>query len=133
VAEWLHPGYDARLLVEHFDNAGNQPVAAARHMLGNPAEYAPLPYFWSDQYDLNFQYAGLSDGYDELVVRGSFESDAWAACYLRGGVFRAVVAVNRFRDFAAARRLLAAGVPVSAEQLADESVELRSLLPGGSR
>lgn len=128
VAEWYHPGYDERLLVEHFDNAGNQAGAAARAMLGNPAPYAPIPYFWSDQYDIHFQYAGHIAGYDEVVFRGEVESNSWAAFYLREGDLRAVVVANRFRDFAAARRLLASGVPVTPEQLADEGVELKGLL-----
>lgn len=128
VAEWYHPGYDERLLVEHFDNAGNQAGAAARAMLGNPVPYAPVPYFWSDQYDISFQFAGHTPGYDEVVFRGDTAGNSWAAFYLRNGVFRAVVAANRFRDFAVARRLLASGAPVAPEQLADEGVELKALL-----
>lgn len=128
VAEWYHPGYDERLLVEHYDNAGNQADAAARAVLGAPAPYAPIPYFWSDQYDISFQFAGHTAGYDQLVYRGDPNGASWAAFYLCAGEFRAVLAANRFRDFAAARRLLASGAAVTAAQLADEALELKSLL-----
>ena len=128
VARSWHPGYGEYLLVEHFDNAGNQGAAAAKSMLGKEEAYAPLPYFWSDQYDLSLQFAGHNAGHDQVVTRGTAESGSWSAFYLRQGHFVATLSVNRFKDFSAARRLLRAGKPVSAEQLADEEVELKSLL-----
>ena len=123
-----HPGYGEHLLVEHFDNAGNQGAAAAQSMLGKGEPYAPLPYFWSDQYDLSLQFAGHNTGHDQVVTRGTAESGSWSAFYLREGRFVAALSANRFKDFSAARRLLRAGKTVSAEQLADEGVELKQLL-----
>jgi 3-phenylpropionate/trans-cinnamate dioxygenase ferredoxin reductase component len=128
VARSWHPGYGEHLLVEHFDNAGNQGAAAAKSMLGAGEPYAPLPYFWSDQYDLSLQFAGHNTGHDQVVTRGTAESGSWSAFYFRDGRFVAALSVNRFKDFSATRRLLRAGKDVSAEQLADESVELKSLL-----
>ena len=128
VARSWHPGYGEHLLVEHFDNAGNQAAAAARSMLGTGEPYAPLPYFWSDQYDLSLQFAGHNAGHDQVVTRGTAESGSWSAFYLRDGRFVAALSVNRFKDFSAARRLLRAGKPVIAEQLQDENVELKALL-----
>jgi 3-phenylpropionate/trans-cinnamate dioxygenase ferredoxin reductase subunit len=128
VARSWHPGYGEHLLVEHFDNAGNQGALAAKNMLGANEPYAPLPYFWSDQYDLSLQFAGHNAGHDQVVTRGTVGSGSWSAFYLREGRFVAALAVNRFKDFSAARRLLRAGKPVSAEQLADEGVELKGLL-----
>ncbi|HYI16377.1 MAG TPA: FAD-dependent oxidoreductase [Thermomicrobiales bacterium] len=128
VARAWHPGYGEYLLVEHFDNAGNQGAAAAKSMLGMGEPYAPLPYFWSDQYDLSLQFAGHNAGHDQVITRGTAESGSWSAFYLREGHFAAALSVNRFKDFSAARRLLRAGKDVSAEQLADELVELKTLL-----
>jgi 3-phenylpropionate/trans-cinnamate dioxygenase ferredoxin reductase subunit len=126
-ASW-HPGYGGRLLVEHFDNAGNQAVAAANSMQGGGESYLPLPYFWSDQYDLSLQFAGHNAGHDQVVLRGTVESGSWSAFYLRSGRFVAVLAVNRFKDFSAARRLLRAGIAVTVEQFSDEELELKTLL-----
>src|SRR5207237_7999613 len=70
VANWWHPGLGQRLRVEHFDNAQNQAIAAARSILGQGAPYAPVNYFWSDQYDLSLQYVGHASGQDEVVLRG---------------------------------------------------------------
>jgi 3-phenylpropionate/trans-cinnamate dioxygenase ferredoxin reductase component len=128
VARQFHPRYGRHLLVEHFDNAGNGGVLAARAMLGKASPALPVPYFWSDQYDLSIQVVGLTDDSDQVVFRGSLASGSWSAFYLREGRFRAALAVNRFKDFSAARRLLNQGVDVTAEQLADEHLELRALL-----
>jgi len=132
VTSSFNPRYGRHMLVEHFDNAANQGVAAARSMLGTLDQpYAPLPYFWSDQYDLSIQVAGLPAGCDRVIFRGTVESGSWSAFYLHRDTFRAALSVNRFKDFSAARRLLTAGTPVSAEQLADETFELKTLVRRG--
>jgi 3-phenylpropionate/trans-cinnamate dioxygenase ferredoxin reductase subunit len=127
VANWWHPTLAERLRVEHFDNAQHQGVAAARSMLGKGEPYTPVPFFWSDQYDLTLQYVGHAGGDDEVVLRGSVEDASWSAFYLRDGGLRAALGVNRSRDVWAARQLIARRVPVTAEQLADETVDLRAL------
>lgn len=131
VARQYHPRYERHLRIEHFDHAANQGDAAAKSMLGLPVPEIPLPFFWSDQYDLNIQVAGLTLGHDEVVFRGDAESGSWSAFYLRQGAFIAALAVNRFRDLSSARRILAQRLPVTATALADESIELRSLLTRG--
>lgn len=127
VANWWHPALGRRLRVEHFDNAQNQGVAAAKSILGQGQPYAPVPYFWSDQYDLNLQYVGHADGRDEIVLRGSVPERSWSAFYLRDGRLQAALAVNRFKDVSAARQLIAQQIPITAEQLSDEQVDLRRL------
>lgn len=120
--------YGRRLRIEHFDNAGNHAVAAARVMLGQDKPYDPVPYFWSDQYDISLQVAGLTNNHDQVVFRGSVESGSWSAFYLSDGQLMAALSANRFKDFSAGRRMLRAGTPVTADQLADESIELKTLL-----
>jgi 3-phenylpropionate/trans-cinnamate dioxygenase ferredoxin reductase component len=127
VANWFHPRLGEHLRVEHFDNAQNQGVAAARSMLGQGQPYAPVNYFWSDQYDLSLQYVGHASGQDQVILRGAVESGSWSAFYLRDGALKAALAVNRFRDVSAARQLLAREVPVTPDQLRDESLDLRAL------
>jgi 3-phenylpropionate/trans-cinnamate dioxygenase ferredoxin reductase subunit len=132
VANWWHPRLGQHLRVEHFDNAQNQGVAAARSMLGQGQSYAPVNYFWSDQYDLSLQYVGHATGEDMVVLRGRVDSGSWSAFYLRDGVqLKAALAVNRFRDVSAARQLIARDVAVSPDQLRDESVDLKSLARAG--
>jgi 3-phenylpropionate/trans-cinnamate dioxygenase ferredoxin reductase subunit len=129
VAEWYHPRYGEHIMLEHFDNAGDQGTAAARSMLGKGEPYAPLPYFWTDQYDFSLQYAGRIAGYDQVVWRGAPESGAWMTFYMKDGQLQAVVAVGRGKEFSSARRILRRNLPVTAEQLADEDIVLRDLIP----
>jgi 3-phenylpropionate/trans-cinnamate dioxygenase ferredoxin reductase subunit len=127
VANWWHPTLGERLRVEHFDNAQNQGVAAARNMLGQREPYAPVPYFWSDQYGLSLQYVGHASGQDQVVLRGRVDDSSWSAFFLRDGRLRAALAVNRFKDLSAARQLIARQTAVEPGQLADEGVDLRIL------
>jgi len=127
VANWWHPTLGTRLRVEHFDNAQNQGVAAAKSMLGVGQPYAPVAFFWSDQYDLKLQYVGHTSGQDDVVLRGSIEAASWSAFYVRDGCLVAALAANRFKDVAAARQLIARRTPVEPRRLADERTDLRAL------
>ncbi|MDW8009840.1 MAG: FAD-dependent oxidoreductase [Chloroflexota bacterium] len=130
VANFYSPVLGRRLRVEHWHNAQNQGVAAARSMLrGEP--YAEVPWFWSDQYDLNMQYVGFADAWDRVVFRGDVEARRFTAFYLRQGRLEAALAINRPRDIRAARELIQARAALDPERLADESQDLRSLLPQG--
>lgn len=127
VANWWHPGLGERLRVEHYENAQNQGIAAAKSMLGVGEPYGPVPYFWSDQYDLTLQYVGHASGQDEVIFRGDPADQRFLAFYLRQGQLRAALGINRLRDVRAAQRLIRDRVPVTPSQLADESVDLRKL------
>ncbi|HXG41867.1 MAG TPA: FAD-dependent oxidoreductase [Dehalococcoidia bacterium] len=130
VANFYSPVLGRRLRVEHWHNAQNQGMAAARSMLrGEP--YAEVPWFWSDQYDLNMQYVGFADAWDRLVFRGDVEARRFTAFYLRQGRLEAALAINRPRDIRAARELIQARAVLDPERLADESQDLRALLPQG--
>lgn len=126
VARWWHPVFEKRIRVEHLDNAGNQGVAAARAMLHKGEIYAPIPFVWSDQYDLKMQYVGHASGDDEVVLRGSPKTVPWSAFYLRDGRLVAALAMNRFKDIPAARRLIEKRVLVDPAVLADEASDLRA-------
>ncbi len=131
-ASWWHPGLGRRLRVEHYDNAQNQGVAAARAMLGGPEPYAPIPYVWSEQYDATLQWVGDPRGADRSVVRGAPEAGSFAVFHQAGDRVVACLAVNRFRDLTAARRLIAAAAQVAPARLADPDTDLRQLVRAGS-
>lgn len=129
VAAHRHPLYGRHIRVEHHDNAQRQGAAAARNMLGPAVSYDDPHWFWSDQYEHSLQSVGIAGPDDEIVVRGSVPDRCFSVFSLSGGKVRSVFALDRGKDVIAGRRLIAAGVPVRAEELRDESVNLRRLAP----
>ncbi len=130
VANHFHPLFGRQVRVEHWQNAIHQGRAAARSMLDKREPYDDVHWFWSDQYDCNVQYAGFHTGWDELVVRGSLEERNAVVFYLQEQRIAAAVAFNRGRDLQRAMSLIRARVQVESAVLRDESVDLRSLVPG---
>jgi 3-phenylpropionate/trans-cinnamate dioxygenase ferredoxin reductase component len=126
-AEYHNPFAGCRVRLESVQNAVDQAVCAARTIAGKPAPYRATPWFWSDQYEIRLQMAGLGIGHDRTVVRGDPESGKFSVFYFRGGRLCSVDSVNRPADHLAARKLLAAGTELSPEQAADESVNLKAL------
>jgi 3-phenylpropionate/trans-cinnamate dioxygenase ferredoxin reductase subunit len=94
IANAEHPFYGRRLRVEHWANALHQPEVAARSMLGKPASYDRLPYFFSDQYDVGMEFRGLPFGADELEVRGDAERYELVAYWRREGRLLAAMNMN---------------------------------------
>lgn len=90
--------------------------------------YRAVPWFWSDQYHVKLQIAGLSTNHDQTVLRGNPEQGAFALYYLLDGLLVAADTINRPQDFIFARKMI--GSPVNPEQLKDESVSLQTLLKG---
>jgi NADPH-dependent 2,4-dienoyl-CoA reductase/sulfur reductase-like enzyme len=120
-ARWS-PRYDRRLRIEHWDDALSGPTVAASSLLGGDDVFDPLPYFWSDQLGHRLQSLGYRSDTDRLVLR---EDDvSWSAAWVSPeDVLTAVLAVDRPRDFAQARR--ACGHTVDVEALADASVAVK--------
>jgi 3-phenylpropionate/trans-cinnamate dioxygenase ferredoxin reductase subunit len=129
VANSFNPLLGERIRVEHWANAQNQGVAAAKSMLGSREPYAEIPWFYSDQYKLNLQYLGHTKTWDEVVLRGDVASRKFSAFYLMGGKIAAVLAVNRFKDINGSRELIRQGIAIEPAQLRDEAIELKSLVP----
>jgi 3-phenylpropionate/trans-cinnamate dioxygenase ferredoxin reductase subunit len=124
-AAWESRRYGRRLHVEHWDNAQRAPAVAALTLLGQPAVYDPVPYFWSEAFDRMIQFAGHGEPTDTIVFREDPEADAWAACWMRDDRLMAVLAVDRTRDVSQARRLIADESPLDAQLVADASVPLK--------
>jgi 3-phenylpropionate/trans-cinnamate dioxygenase ferredoxin reductase subunit len=121
--------YDVDIRLESVQNATDQARIAAQTLCGKEKAYDALPWFWSDQYDLKLQIAGLSQGYDEVIVRGDRDnSRSFAAFYLRDGVVIAVDAINKAPEFMVGKRLITGKVVVDKIQLADENVPIKELL-----
>ncbi len=114
------------LRLESVQNAIDQAKHAAYAMAGKPKTYSEVPWFWSDQYDLKLQIAGLARAADQIVVRGDPVSRKFAAFHLRDGAVAAVEAVNAPSEYLVGRKLIAAGSHVAPERLADLSVPMKS-------
>lgn len=124
-----HALYGRRIRLESVPNALEQARAAASTVCGKPKANHSVPWFWSDQYDLKLQMVGLSEAFDQCVLRGLPDSRQFIAFYLKDGVVIAADAVNRPADFMVAKRLVSSAVVVDVDLLADEAAPLKSLLP----
>ena len=104
-----HPNalFGRRLRLELVHNAMEQAKAVARAIAGQPQAYADVPWFWSDQYDLKLQIAGVGDPEDELILRGDPATRAFSCLHLRDGRLVAIDCINRGADFLAGKKLIA--------------------------
>jgi 3-phenylpropionate/trans-cinnamate dioxygenase ferredoxin reductase component len=121
----VHFGRSGRL--ESVHNAIEQGKLAAAAILGKPRPAEDCPWFWSDQYDLKLQIAGLSQDYDEIVVRGDPKERKFAAFYLRNGTLIAVDAVNSPPEFLASKKLIMSGAKLAPATLGDTSVSMKDI------
>ncbi len=128
-----HPNafFGRRVRLESVPNAMEQGRVAAATMLGEDRSCESEPWFWSDQHGVRLQMAGLSEGADRTVTRGTFGGDSFIAFHLQGGVLIGADAVNSVREFIFCRRLVAARGRPDPEALADPSVPVRTLLRSG--
>ncbi|HEY1606224.1 MAG TPA: FAD-dependent oxidoreductase [Allosphingosinicella sp.] len=117
----------ARVRIESVQNAVDQANVAARAILGQPASYEALPWFWSNQYDLRLQTIGLSAGHDDLLVRGDPASRGFSIVYLKQDRVIALDCVNATRDYAQGRRLVLERAAPDRRLLADPDIPLKSL------
>lgn len=117
--------------LESVQNAIDQAKVAAATLLGRCEPYRSVPWFWSDQADLKLQIAGLSSGWDQMVLRGSTAEERFAALYFREGRLIAADCVNCAGDYMVVRRALSAGATIAPDLAADASVPLKSLVSGG--
>jgi 3-phenylpropionate/trans-cinnamate dioxygenase ferredoxin reductase component len=124
MANHLHPLF-GRLRVEHFDNAIKMGAAAARSMLGSEEAFDDPHWFWSDQYDVNLQYAGFAKQWDDVVIRGSTEDREFVAFYMHEGMLLAALGMNRGRDVRRAMKII--GSHPDPARLRDEETDLRTL------
>lgn len=127
----LWAGGMARL--ESVQNATDQARIVAKRLAGGDMAYAALPWFWSDQGDLKLQIAGLLRDADLFVTRGDPQARAFSIFAFAGATLRAVESVNRGGEHMAARRIVAEGLPLTADQAADPAFDLKALAMGRAK
>jgi 3-phenylpropionate/trans-cinnamate dioxygenase ferredoxin reductase subunit len=121
------PLFDRRLRLESVHNAMAQAKAVAQAIVGKPVPYAEVPWFWSDQYDLKLQIAGIGDPDDRLILRCDPASRSFSALHLRAGRLVAIDCINRGADFLAAKKLIAERRPIDPARAANPEIRLAEL------
>ena len=126
----VHPNaiYNRQLRLESVHNAVEQAKTAGANICGKDAAYSQVPWFWSDQYDLKLQIAGLSEGYDDVAIRGNPAERSFSCLYLRDGRLIACDAINAPRDFVQSKQLIADQALIAVEKLANPDVALKDML-----
>lgn len=111
-----------RLRLESVPNALEQAKTAAASICGKDKPYNQAPWFWSDQYDVKLQTAGLCQGYDQLLLRGDQSAHKFSASYLKDGVLIAIDAVNSPADFLPAKKLIANRARIDHEKFGNPEI-----------
>ncbi len=114
--------------VESVQNANDMATCVAKHICGEAKPYHAFPWFWSNQFDLRLQTAGINAGYDATVVRGDPAERSFSVVYLREGKVLALDCVNATKDYVQGRKLVEAGTSPAISDLADASKLLKELL-----
>ena len=122
-----NPLLNRSLRLESVPNAVEQAKVAAASLCGIEKPYAELPWFWSDQYDVKLQIAGINEGYTDVVVRGDQISRSFTVFYLRDNLLLSAECINRPKDFMMAKKLILQGRDLDPKILNDEAIDLKSL------
>ena len=117
-----------RLRLESVHNALEQAKTAARNICGDDLEYAQVPWFWSDQYDLKLQIAGISQGYDATVLRGDSAKRSFSCLYLRDKQLIAIDSINSPKDFMQSKALIANHAAINPNTLANVELALKDMV-----
>ncbi|WP_174966415.1 NAD(P)/FAD-dependent oxidoreductase [Pandoraea nosoerga] len=128
VTRHFNPLLGRYIRLESWKNAQNQAIAVAKSIAGQPSAYAELPWLWSDQYDLNFQLAGMPRGGEELVWRGTPDDTCFTVFGLTGDTPSFAITVNQGREMRFAQQLIVRGAPVDVTRLADVSIPLQRMV-----
>jgi 3-phenylpropionate/trans-cinnamate dioxygenase ferredoxin reductase subunit len=129
IAFHQHPVLGRPIRVEHWEVAKNQGRGIAANITGGDKPYTKLPYFWSDQYDVNMEYRGNASGEDRAVWRGDRDGLSFSVFYLRNGLIDGVVSMNDSKTNEMGGKLIEGRRPVSESALSDMSADLAELVP----
>jgi 3-phenylpropionate/trans-cinnamate dioxygenase ferredoxin reductase subunit len=127
-----HPVLGRAIRVEHWEVAKNQGRGIAACIAGGDVPYTKLPYFWSDQYDVNLEYRGHASGDDRAIWRGDRDGLKFSVFYLHHGLIDAVLSMNDSKTNEVGGKLIESRRPVSESALANTSVDLSELVPAAS-
>ncbi|BCH65463.1 pyridine nucleotide-disulfide oxidoreductase [Agrobacterium vitis] len=124
----LLPWGEGAVRLESVQNAVDQGEAIAMVLAGGTTPYTPKPWFWSDQYDLKLQIAGLNLGYDETIIRPGMREGSLSVWYYRQDRFLAVDAINDAKAYVTAKKLLEAGRSADKAIIGNPQEDLKQLL-----
>lgn len=119
------PHFGRRMRLESVDNAFEQGKTAAQNLMGRALVHDRIPWFWSDQFDNKLLIVGLSEGHDEVVLRGDPATRIFSVCYLRDRELLAVEAINHSKDYMAGRKLIAERARLDPVKLRDPQIPLK--------
>lgn len=122
------PYNDTRIRLESVPNAIDQAEVVAENIMGAEKDYVAKPWFWSDQFDVKLQIAGLNTGYDAVVTRAGDKEGAVSFWYFKGDTLLAVDAANEPRSYMIGKRLIEGGKSPSKEAIADPDTDMKSLM-----
>ncbi len=117
-----------RIRLESVQNANDQAMIVTKEILDKGEDYAAVPWFWSNQYDLKLQTIGLSIGYDQEILRGEPDSGSFTVIYLREGKTISLDCVNRPSDFIQGKAIIQQSIYIPIEQLSDHSQALKDMI-----
>jgi 3-phenylpropionate/trans-cinnamate dioxygenase ferredoxin reductase subunit len=125
-----HPNniYHKRLRLESVHNAVEQAKSVAASISGENKPYHQVPWFWSDQYNLKLQIAGISKNHDQYVVRGDIEEEKFTVFYLKKKKIIAVDTINNLKEFFNGKKLIAMGAEIPLEVLQNKNTNLKELI-----
>jgi 3-phenylpropionate/trans-cinnamate dioxygenase ferredoxin reductase subunit len=124
-----HPNHllGRQLRLESVHNALEQAKTAASNICGEELKYSQVPWFWSDQYDLKLQIAGISQGFDATVIRGNVAERAFSCLYLKDGQLIAIDSINAPRDFMQSKALIGNHAIIGLDKLANTDIALKDM------
>jgi 3-phenylpropionate/trans-cinnamate dioxygenase ferredoxin reductase subunit len=126
-----HPVFGRAIRVEHWEVAKGHGRGIAASIASGDTPYTKIPYFWSDQYDVNLEYRGQASGDDTAVWRGDREALVFTVFYLRSGLVEAVLSMNDTKTNELGGKLIESRRPVDASSLANPAVDLAALIGAG--
>ncbi len=129
IAFHKHPVLGRAIRIEHWEVAKNQGRGIATSIVKGDTPYTKLPYFWSDQYDVNLEYRGNASGDDRAVWRGDRDGLSFSVFYMRDGLIAAVLSMNDSKTNELGGKLIEARRPVSESSLSDMGVDVADMVP----
>jgi 3-phenylpropionate/trans-cinnamate dioxygenase ferredoxin reductase component len=126
VTNHYSPLFDKNMRLECWQNAQDQSASVVQSMLGNTASYSSVPWFWSDQYDMNLQMTGITENADESVVREDVGGGTYSKIYLKNKRIIGAIAIDTPKEIMGARKLIAKGSYMDTSKLSDPQTDLRN-------
>jgi len=128
VANYFNNLYKKRIRLESVQNCIDQSNTVAASIVEKYEPYHSVPWFWSDQYDIKLQIAGIKDKYDEKIIRGNIKKRRFSVLYLRNGKLISIDAINKPKDFMAGKKLIQRKKALEISDFSNPDINLNDLL-----